>query len=76
MFIAIPSISSFYFTANKEYEVFNKGTAIGDVTCDAGHRRTINLDEKPSAHLWNPSEHARNERNPMLGYFKIVEKND
>lgn len=51
---AIPSITSYYFTAGKKYELYdvNKDKTFGHVLCDLGHPRAIGLEGKKSAHLW------------------------
>lgn len=55
---AIPSISSYYFTVGKKYELYdlNERKTLGHVTCDRGYPRAILLDSKKSAHLWYAGE--------------------
>lgn len=52
---AIPSATSYYFTAGRRYKVYriNDAHNQGHIKCDYGHTRAIGLEAgKKSAHLW------------------------
>jgi hypothetical protein len=78
MIVAIPSVSSYYFTAGKEYPVIRTEGYQGCqyvILCNKGHERVISKEDGArSAHLPPMGYYRYGFPSDMLGTFRIVEK--
>lgn len=72
--VAVPSLTSHYFTAGREYPVIREECWVYIVRCDRGHERVICMESGVrSAHL-PPLGVARHFDSKLLGHFTLTKK--
>jgi hypothetical protein len=72
--VAVPSITSHYFTAGREYRVLRREAYVLIVRCDRGHERVISQESGARCAHLPPLDAPRHFPSSLLGHFTITAK--